>query len=56
MNMYITEFHVAGEMDRSIACDISKAKKELGYNPEVNLEEGMRRSVDWARKYQGLEI
>lgn len=56
MDRYITEFHVAGEMDRSIACDVSKAKKELGYNPEVSLEEGMRRSIDWARKYQGLEI
>jgi nucleoside-diphosphate-sugar epimerase len=55
-DMYITEFHVAGEMDRSIACDVSKAKKELGYNPEVSLEEGMRRSIDWARKHQGLEI
>lgn len=56
MNMYITEFHVAGEMDRDIACDVSKAKKELGYNPEVSLEEGMKRSIDWARKYQKLEI
>lgn len=56
VDMYITEFHVAGEMDRSIACDISKAKQELGYNPEVGLEEGMRRSIDWARKYQNLEI
>ncbi len=56
MNMYITEFHVAGEMDRDIACDVSKAKRELGYNPTVDLEEGMRRSIDWARKYQGLEI
>lgn len=56
LGLYITEFHVAGEMDRDIACDISKARNELGYNPEVDLEEGMRRSVEWARKYQGLEI
>lgn len=56
VGIYITEFHVAGEMDRDIACDISKAKKELGYQPEVGLEEGMRRSIDWARKYQSLEI
>ncbi len=56
LGIYITEFHVAGEMDRDIACDVSKARTELGYNPEVDLEEGMRRSIDWARKYQGLEI
>lgn len=56
IGIYITEFHVAGEMDRSIACDISKAKMELGYNPHVDLAEGMRRSIEYARKFQGLEI
>ncbi len=56
MGLYNTEFHVAGEMNQSIACDVSKAKRELGYAPEVSLEEGMRRSVEYARKYQGLEI
>ncbi len=54
--LYITEFHVAGEMDRSIACDITKAKRELGYEPTVDLHEGMRRSIDFARKYQGFEF
>ncbi len=56
LGLYITEFHVAGEMDRDIACDISKAQRELGYKPEVELEEGMRRSIQWAREKQGLEI
>lgn len=56
VGMYITEFHVAGEMDRDIACDISKAERELGYKPEVELEEGMRRSIAWAREKQGLDI
>lgn len=54
--LYITEFHVAGEMNLSIACSVEKAKRELGYAPEVALEEGMRRSIEWARLYQGLEI
>lgn len=54
--MYQTEIHVAGEMNLDIACSVDKAKKELGYAPEIALEEGMRRSIDWARKYQGLEI
>ena len=56
MGQYITEFHVAGEMNLPIACDVSKAKRELGYVPTVGLEEGMRRSIEYARKYQGLEI
>ena len=30
-------------------CDISKAKKELGYRQEVDLEEGIRGAVEWYR-------
>lgn len=32
-------------MDRTF--DISKAKKELGYNPMVNFEEGIKKTVEW---------
>lgn len=31
-------------------CDISKARRELGYEPTVSLEEGLKRTVDWYRK------
>jgi nucleoside-diphosphate-sugar epimerase len=34
-------------MDKTIACDISVAKAELGYSPTVDLAEGMRRSIAW---------
>ena len=34
---YIKEIHVAGEMDKDIACSIDKAKKELGYEPKIGL-------------------
>ena len=27
--------------------DVSKARKLLGWNPEVELDEGLRRTVDW---------
>ena len=27
--------------------DISKARRELGWEPEVNLDEGLKRTVDW---------
>ena len=27
--------------------DISKARKMLGYSPQVGLEEGVRRTIDW---------
>jgi len=50
LGKYQTEIHVAGEMNKDIACSIEKAKKELGYNPKIELREGMRRSIEWCRK------
>lgn len=50
LGMYQTEIHVAGEMNKDIACSIEKARRELGYNPQIDLREGMRRSIEWCRK------
>lgn len=30
--------------------DLSKIKNELGYNPRVNLEEGLKRTLSWCRQ------
>lgn len=38
---------------KSRAFDISRARAELGYNPSVRLEEGLRRTIEWYRA-QGL--
>ncbi len=35
-----------GEIVRFVA-DISKAKKELGYEPKVDIKEGLHRSISW---------
>lgn len=35
---------------RDRAYDITRAKKVLGYKPEVGIEEGIRRTVDWYRQ------
>ncbi|HSI85526.1 MAG: NAD-dependent epimerase/dehydratase family protein [Candidatus Methylacidiphilales bacterium] len=43
--MYHQKIHVLSEMNKTIACSIEKAKRELGYAPKVALEEGMRRSL-----------
>jgi nucleoside-diphosphate-sugar epimerase len=50
VGLYQTEIHVAGEMNQSIACSITKSKKELKYEPKVDLREGMRRSIEWAKE------
>jgi len=32
------------------ALDFSKAQKELGYSPSVNLKEGLQKTLDWFKK------
>ena len=44
---YLQAVHVLGELNHTIACDISRARDELGYRPTVALEEGMRASIRW---------
>lgn len=44
---YLAPLHVLGELGATIACDISATRDELGYEPAVELGEGMRRSVAW---------
>jgi nucleoside-diphosphate-sugar epimerase len=45
---YVQPLHVLGELKDTIACDVSRARDELGYAPEVTLYEGMRASIRWA--------
>ena len=52
---YQQQLHVLGEMDKTIACDISVARAELGYQPKVALYDGMRASIRWCLA-QGLEL
>jgi nucleoside-diphosphate-sugar epimerase len=44
---YQQELHVLGEMDKTIACSVARARRELGWDPGPGLREGMRRSVQW---------
>jgi nucleoside-diphosphate-sugar epimerase len=52
---YVQAVHVIGELKDTIACDISRARAELGYEPRVSLLEGMRASVRWCLE-RGLPI
>jgi nucleoside-diphosphate-sugar epimerase len=45
MGLYHQKIHVLSEMNKTIACSIEKAKRDLGYQPTVDLKEGMRRSL-----------
>jgi len=55
LGLYHQKIHVLSEMNKTIACSIVKAERELDYRPEVELEEGMRRSLAWC-KAQGILI
>lgn len=35
-------------------CDVSKAKRDLGFRQKVSLEEGMKRTIDWYREMKWL--
>lgn len=53
--LYSQDVHVAGELAQSIAVSIEAAERDLGYDPEIELEEGIRRSVAWCRS-NGVQI
>lgn len=55
LGFYSSYIHVAGEFAKDIACSIDLARSELGYDPKIELEEGMRRSIEWCRAY-GIDI
>jgi nucleoside-diphosphate-sugar epimerase len=55
LGIYQQKIHVLSEMNKTIACSVARAEKELGYRPAVALEEGMRRSLKWCEA-RGIKI
>jgi nucleoside-diphosphate-sugar epimerase len=53
VGLYHQKIHVLSEMNKTIACSVAKAEKELGYDPKIELEEGMRRSIRWMLDHGG---
>jgi nucleoside-diphosphate-sugar epimerase len=47
LGLYHQKIHVLSEMNKTIACSVAKAERELNYRPTLDLEEGMRRSLQW---------
>ena len=47
LGIYHQKIHVLSEMNKTIACSVTRAEKELSYKPTIALEEGMRRSLRW---------
>jgi nucleoside-diphosphate-sugar epimerase len=53
LGAYHQKIHVLGEMNKTIACSVEKAQRMLGYEPKVELREGMRRSLRWQFDQRG---
>jgi nucleoside-diphosphate-sugar epimerase len=49
--LYVQALHVLGELKDTIACDISRARAELGYEPKTTLVDGMRASIRWCLEH-----
>jgi nucleoside-diphosphate-sugar epimerase len=56
LGIYEKNVHVGGEMSRNIACDVTKATEQLGFEPVSDLEPGMRESIEWARDHGELTV
>jgi len=55
LGFYQQEIHVLSELNKNIACSIAKAQKELGYDPKIEIEEGVKRSIQWLVE-KGIEL
>ncbi len=55
LGLYQQKIHVLSELNKTIACSVAKAERELGYRPAIELEEGMRRSLAWCVA-QGIQL
>ena len=54
VTLYNQKIHVLSEMNKRIVCSSWKAREELGYEPKIELEEGMRRSIRWCMEHNLL--
>ncbi len=48
-NLCFIELYALKTMQLHWECDVSKAKREIGYNPSITLETGIKRTMDWIR-------
>lgn len=50
IGFYVQPLHLVGESHWHVGISCRKAMEELGYHPAVELDEGMRRAVEWCRR------
>jgi nucleoside-diphosphate-sugar epimerase len=48
-DLYFVELYAMRTMQLNLGCDITKAREEIGYNPKVTLEAGIKSTIDWIK-------
>ena len=56
LGFYQQKIHVLSEQNKNIFCSIQKAKDVLGYQPKIDLYQGMVNSLKWLRKSRRFKI
>jgi nucleoside-diphosphate-sugar epimerase len=56
LGIYWQTLHLVGEADWDVGVSSEKARALLGYDPTVELEEGMRRAVEWCKATGRLAV
>jgi nucleoside-diphosphate-sugar epimerase len=49
-DLCLVELYALRKMQLHEGCDITKAKREIGYHPSITLEKGIQRTIDWIRE------
>ena len=50
IGQYHKHLHVCGETGHNIWCDTKKAKDDFGYKPKISLSDGVKKTIESARK------
>ena len=56
LGFYQQKIHVLSELNKNIFCSIQKAQDILGYQPKIDLYQGMVNSLKWLKKNRGFKI
>ncbi len=43
--------HIVGESCKNIACRITKAESDLGYDPKISYKEGYNKTIQWCKEH-----
>jgi nucleoside-diphosphate-sugar epimerase len=52
-DLCFVELYAMRTMQLNLGCDITKAREEIGYNPKITLEAGIKHTIEWIKTTYG---